>query len=117
MPFFSLKGCLEKYWVMGIVPCFDPIRCPFFGADFRLEKCRIWTCILQGNCSSIFEIEVRLLNHPNWTSISHVMVRFLGLPQAALFWPNLLSRFLGLIFRLGKSENLDSILQGNYTSI
>ena len=23
---------------MGIVPCFDPIRCPVFRADFQLEK-------------------------------------------------------------------------------
>ena len=23
---------------MGIVPCFDPIWCSVFGADFRLEK-------------------------------------------------------------------------------
>ena len=22
---FALRGCLAKQWVMGIVPCFDPI--------------------------------------------------------------------------------------------
>ena len=22
---FALRGCLANYWVMGIVPCFDPI--------------------------------------------------------------------------------------------
>ena len=83
---------------MGIMPCFDPLGCPVFGADFRLEKWRIWTSILHENCICIRELDVRLLNHPNWTSITQVMVHFPGLPQATLFWPNLLSRFLGLIF-------------------
>ena len=46
---------------------------------------RIWSSILQGNCSSILEIDVRLLNHPNRTSITQVMVRFLGLLQLRLF--------------------------------
>ena len=31
------------------------------------------------------ELEVRLLNHKNWTYITQVMVHFPGLPQAALF--------------------------------
>ena len=46
---------------------------------------RIWTSILQGNCSSIRELDVRLLNNPNRTSISQVMVRFPGLIQLRLF--------------------------------
>ena len=78
-----------------------------FGVDFRLEKWRIWTRIFHGNCSCISELDVRLLNHLNWTSITQVMVHFLGLPQAVLFWPKLLSRFLGLIFSWEKNENLD----------
>ena len=92
---------------MGIVPCFNPLLCLVFGADFWLEKGRILTRILLGNCSCITELDVRLLNHPNLTSITQVMVYFLGLPQTAMFWPNLLSRFLGLIFGWEKSENLD----------
>ena len=67
------------------MPYFDPIRCPDFWADFRLEKEGIWTSILLGNSSCNCELEVRLLNHPNWTSITQVMVHFPGLPQAALF--------------------------------
>ena len=83
---------------MGIVPCFDPIWCPVFGANFWFKKERIWSTILQGNCIPIEELDVRLLNHKNWTYITQVMVRFPELPQAVLFWPNLLSKFLGLIF-------------------
>ena len=48
-----------------------------------------------------------------WTSITQVMVRFPGLPYAALFWPNLLSRFLGLIFDGEKLRIWASIPQGN----
>ena len=47
-----------------------------FGTNFRLGKVRIWTSILQGNCSSILEIDVRLLNHQNQTSITQIMVCF-----------------------------------------
>ena len=41
--------------------------------------------ILQGNCSSISELDVRLLNHQNRTSIAQVMVHFSGLLQLRLF--------------------------------
>ena len=36
--FYTIRGCLEKFWDEGIVPCFDPIGCPTLGVDFRLEK-------------------------------------------------------------------------------
>ena len=45
------------------------------------------------------------------------MVHFPGLPQAALFLPNLLSIFLGLIFGWEKVRIWTSILQGNYSSM
>ena len=45
------------------------------------------------------------------------MVRFPGLPQAALFWPNLLSIFFGLNFGWEKVRIWTSILQGNCISI
>ena len=86
------------------------------GLIFSWEKWGNWTSVPNGNCSYISELDVRLLNHPNWISITQVMVRFSGLSQAALFWLNLLSRFLGLI-SVEKRENLDSILQGTCSSI
>ena len=46
---------------------------------------RIWTSILQENCRVICEIDVRLLNHPNQTSITQVIIRFTGLLQLRLF--------------------------------
>ena len=56
-----------------------------FGLIFSQEKLGNWTSFLHGNCSYISELDARLLNHPNWTSITRVMVYFLGLPHAALF--------------------------------
>ena len=44
---------------------------------------RIWTSMLLGNFSS--ELDVRLLNHANQSSITQVMVRFQGLLQLILF--------------------------------
>ena len=46
---------------------------------------RIWTSILQGNCRSIGEFDVRILNHLNWASITQVMVHFSRLLQLKLF--------------------------------
>ena len=46
---------------------------------------RIWSIILQRYCISIWELDVRLLNHPNQTSITQVMVRFPRLLQLRLF--------------------------------
>ena len=75
--------------------------------------------VLQGNCISIEELDVRILNYPNWTSITQVMGRFLELPQAALFWPNLLSRFLGSIYGWKKKKKRiwTRILKGTCSSI
>ena len=75
-----------------MLPCFSPTKCPDFGSDFRLEKVGIWTSVPHGNCSCNCEIDVRLLNHQNWTSITQVMVHFPRVPQAALFWPYILSK-------------------------
>ena len=46
---------------------------------------RIWTSILQINCSSILEIDVWVLNHQNRTSITQVMVHFPELLHLRLF--------------------------------
>ena len=82
---FALRGSLEKFWAMEMLPCFDPMKCPDFGTDFRLEKEGIWTSVLHVNCSCNFELDVRHLNQPNWTSIAQVIAYFPGLPQATLF--------------------------------
>ena len=70
---------------MGMLPCFNPMKCSDFWTDFLLKKEGILTSVFHGNCSCNCELDVRLLNHPNWTSIAQVMVHFPGLPQAALF--------------------------------
>ena len=46
---------------------------------------RTWTSILQGNCNSIRELDVRILNDLNRTSMTQVMVYFSGLLQLRLF--------------------------------
>ena len=68
-----------------MLPCFGPMKCLDFGTYFLLEKEGIWTSVLLGNCICNCKLDVRLLNHPNWTSITQVMVHFSRLPQAALF--------------------------------
>ena len=59
-----------------MLPCFGPMKRPDFGTDFWLEIEGIWTGVLLGNCSCNCELDVMLLNHPNWTSITQVMVHF-----------------------------------------
>ena len=57
------------------------ILAPVFGWEIE----GIWTRVLHRSCSCICELDVRLLNHPNWTSTAHVMVHFPGLPQLRPF--------------------------------
>ena len=68
-----------------MLPCFDPMKRLDFGTDFQLEKEGIWTSVLHRNCSCNCEIDVRLLNHPNWISIAQVMVHLPRLPHTTLF--------------------------------
>ena len=68
-----------------MLPCFDPMKGPYFGTNFRLEKERIWTSVPHGNCNCNCELGVRFLNYPNWTCIAQVMVHFPKLPQASMF--------------------------------
>ena len=70
-----------------MLPCFGLMKRPDFGTDFRLEKEGILTSVFHGNCSYNCELDVRFLYHPNWTSITRVMVYFLGLPEVACFDP------------------------------
>ena len=67
------------------LPCFDLTHCPDFGTSFGWETKGIWTHVLHRSCNCICELDVRLLNHPNWTSIAQVMVHFSGLPHLRLF--------------------------------
>ena len=57
-----------------------PHTVQILGLIFSQEKWGNWTSILHGNFSCISELDVRLLNHQNWTSITQVKVHFLGLP-------------------------------------
>ena len=50
------------------------------GLVFGWEIKGIWPCVLQVNCKRISEIDVRLLNYLNLTSIAQVMVH---LPRTA----------------------------------
>ena len=69
------------------------------------KKILIWTRIPQENCSYIRELDVRLLNHPNWTSITQVMIYFPGLVQLRLF--NGLCPDLGTVRRLVSELSLE----------
>ena len=55
------------------------------GPVFGWETEGIWSCFLHISFIYICDLDVRLLNHPNWTSKTHVRVRFSGLPQLRLF--------------------------------
>ena len=57
------------------------ILAPIFGRETE----GIWTRVLHRSCICICELDVKILNHPNWTSTTHVMVHFPGLPQLRLF--------------------------------
>ena len=48
------------------------------GLVFWWEINGIWLCVIQVNCSHISEIDVRILNYLNRTSIAQVMVRLPG---------------------------------------
>ena len=63
---------------------------------FDWETEGIWTRVLHRSCSCICELDVKLLNHPNWTSTTHVMVHFPRLPQVRLFLNLCLD--LGIVF-------------------
>ena len=60
-----------------MLPSFDPTHCQEFGTGFRLRNRGILTHVLHRSCSCNCELDVRLLNHPNWTSTAQVMVHFI----------------------------------------
>ena len=73
---------------------------------FSVGKWRVFfTRVLHRSCICIYELDVRLLNHPNRTSTTQVMVNFTGLPQLKLFV--CLCPDLGTGFQLGNKVNLD----------
>ena len=108
------KGCLAVFFcpkgLFGLIfkglPCVDPILAFNLGPIFGWEMDGIWARVLHRSCSFICELDVRILNHPNRTFTTQVMVHFPGLPQLRLFiclCPN-----LGTSFQLGNKGNLDS---------
>ena len=82
--FFALRGYLAKFYNEGMLPSFHPTHWPYFGIGFGWENEGLWTHVLHRSCSCIYELDVRLLNHSNWTSTTHIMFHFLGLPQLRL---------------------------------
>ena len=50
---------------------------------FNWEIERICTRVLRRSCICICELDVRLLNHPNWTSTAQVMVHLIPMTAIA----------------------------------
>ena len=53
--------------------------------------------VLHRSCICIDKLDVRFLNHLNWTSTIRVMIHFLGLPQLRLFnslWDRIMAGFV-----------------------
>ena len=71
----GMFGCILNY---GKLPHFDPMHYPDFRTGFLPRNKGIWSCVLHVNCSHISELDVRLLNYPNQTSIAQAMVCLLG---------------------------------------
>ena len=78
--FSTIRSCFFKIWECCpvLILRIGRILAPVF--HWEIES--IWTRVLYRNCSFICELDVRLLNHPNWTS---TMVHFPGLLQLRLF--------------------------------
>ena len=87
------------------------------GLIFGREKWGNWTSFLHGNCSYIGEIDVRLLNHRNWTSITRVMVHFFGTATSYPVLTPYTVQILGLIFGWEKERIWTNVLHGNYSWI
>ena len=86
--FSTLRGCLAMFstlrdclgWIfglLGMLSYFEPTHCPEFGTVFGWGMEEIWSRILYRSCICNCELNVRLLNHPNWTSTAQVMVHFI----------------------------------------
>ena len=55
------------------------------GQVFGWEIKGLWTHVHHRSCSCISELDVRVLNHPNWTSTAQVIVHIPVLLQLRLF--------------------------------
>ena len=75
--FSALRSCLGQILrLLGMLSCFDPTHCSKFRTSFWLGNEGIWAHVHK-RCSCNCELDVRLLNHQNWTSIAQVMVNFI----------------------------------------
>ena len=74
----ALRGVFGWILNYGKLPYLDPTHYPDFRTGFRVGNKGNLACVLQVNCSHISERDVRLLNYPNRTSITQVMVRLPG---------------------------------------
>ena len=57
------------------------------GLVFDWETEGIWTHVLHRSCSCICELDVRLLNHLNWTSTAQLMVHSQGIATSLVVYP------------------------------
>ena len=86
---FGPKGLFGR--ILGLWEC-----CPvlilhtgwILGLVFSWEMEKIWTLVLHKNCSCICELDVRILNHLNWTTTAQVMLHFIPKTAIALFDPS-----------------------------
>ena len=77
MMFCSKGNVWLHFGTMGSYPILIIRIIQTLGLVFGREIKGIWQCVLQVNCSHISEIDVRLLNFQNRTSVAQVMVRLL----------------------------------------
>ena len=99
----TIRGCLSGF--LYDCPILTLHTVQILGLVFSWETEGFFTRVLHRSCSSIYELHVRLLNHPNRTSTVQVMVNFTRLPQLMLFV--CLCPDLGIGFQLGNRGNLD----------
>ena len=70
------KGDVWLHFELGKLPYPSLILCisQTLGLVFGWEIKKIWQYVLQVNCSRISELDVRLFNYPNWTSMAQVVI-------------------------------------------
>ena len=83
--FSTLRGCLAGFMACGKAALFTLHTAQILGLVFSWKTKGIWIGVLHRSCSCICKLDVRLLNHPNWTSTAQVMVHFLRLPYLRRF--------------------------------
>ena len=84
--FFLPKGLFGQ--ILGLWECYPVLilhTSQILGLVFGWETEEIYTWVLHINCSCIYEIDIRILNYPNWTTTAQVMVHFIPGTATTLF--------------------------------